>query len=119
MERTILATVDGSALSHTVLHYLPAIVRPNDEIVLLTVLHFPEARRRTSVGYEALREVSRARHAHRKSRKFLLNVHPDVGSRLLEDERRHVEEVEKRLGVQLVIKPDPELHMEGFEVIPV
>ena len=72
-----------------------------------------------SVGYEALREVSRARHAHRKSRKFLLNVHPDVGSRLLEDERRHVEEVEKRLGVQLVIKPDPELHMEGFEVIPV
>ncbi|MBI2177728.1 MAG: ribonuclease E/G, partial [Candidatus Tectomicrobia bacterium] len=72
-----------------------------------------------SVGYEALREVSRARHTHRKSRKFLLNVHPDVGSRLLEDERRHVEEVEKRLGVQLVIKADPELHMEGFEVIPV
>lgn len=53
MERTILATVDGSTLSHTVLHYLPAIVRPNDEIVLLTVLHFPQARRRTSVGYEA------------------------------------------------------------------
>ncbi|MBI3128884.1 MAG: Rne/Rng family ribonuclease [Candidatus Tectomicrobia bacterium] len=72
-----------------------------------------------SVGYEALREVSRARHAHRKSRKFLLNVHPDVGSRLLEDERRHVEEVERRLGVQLVIKADPELHLEGFEVIPV
>jgi hypothetical protein len=29
-----------------VLKYLPAIVRPNDQIVLLTVLHFPAARRR-------------------------------------------------------------------------
>ncbi|MEK6710817.1 MAG: Rne/Rng family ribonuclease [Nitrospinota bacterium] len=72
-----------------------------------------------TVGYEALREVSRTRRTHRKSQKFLLNVHPDVGSRLMEDERRHVEEVEKRLGVQLVIKADPELHLEGFEVIPV
>jgi len=52
MARTILATIDGSALSQTVLKYLPAIVRPNDEIVLLTVLQFPEARRRATVGYE-------------------------------------------------------------------
>jgi nucleotide-binding universal stress UspA family protein len=35
-----------------VLKYLPAIVRPNDVIVLLTVLHYPEARRRSTSGYE-------------------------------------------------------------------
>lgn len=46
MERTILVTVDGSELSHKVLYYLPAIVRPNDIMVMLTVLGFPKARRR-------------------------------------------------------------------------
>jgi nucleotide-binding universal stress UspA family protein len=47
MERTILATLDGSELSQKVLHFLPAIVRPNDVIVLLTVRSFPAASWRT------------------------------------------------------------------------
>jgi nucleotide-binding universal stress UspA family protein len=52
MDRTVLATLDESALSESILKYLPAIVRPNDIIVLLQVLAYPEALRRSTSGYE-------------------------------------------------------------------
>ncbi len=47
----------------------------------------------------------------------MINVHPEVADRLLEEERPHVEQLESHLNIQLVIKADPELHIEGFEVI--
>ncbi|MEE9274284.1 MAG: Rne/Rng family ribonuclease [bacterium] len=72
-----------------------------------------------TVSFEALREVRRLRRLHELSDKFLVNVSPDVADLLLEEERRHVESLEKSLDVQLVIKADPELHQEGFEVIAI
>jgi nucleotide-binding universal stress UspA family protein len=51
MPRTVLATLDGSDLSQAIIKYIPAIVRADDVIVLLTVLRYPEARRR-GAGYE-------------------------------------------------------------------
>ncbi|MDA1000993.1 MAG: Rne/Rng family ribonuclease [bacterium] len=70
-----------------------------------------------SVSFEALREAGRVRRLHPESEKIMINVHPEVVGLLLEEERHHVEIIEKNLGVQLVIKADPELHIEGFEVI--
>lgn len=43
MERTFLVALDGSPLSEGVMHYLPALVRPNDEITLLKVVPQPSA----------------------------------------------------------------------------
>jgi nucleotide-binding universal stress UspA family protein len=37
MPRQVLVTLDGSALSRSIMQYLPAILRPGDNIVLLTV----------------------------------------------------------------------------------
>ena len=71
----------------------------------------------TSVSYEAMREVRRMRRAHKDASKFLINVHPDVVDILLDEERKHVEELERLLNVQLVMKGDAELHREGFEVV--
>jgi nucleotide-binding universal stress UspA family protein len=45
MTRTVLVTLDGSPHSQEVLQYVPAIVRPNDEILLLRVVSFPAATR--------------------------------------------------------------------------
>ena len=70
-----------------------------------------------SVSYEAMREVRRMRRAHKDAAKFLINVHPEVVDILLDEERRHVEELENLLNIQLVIKGDAELHREGFEVV--
>lgn len=72
-----------------------------------------------SVSFEALREAGRVRRLHPESEKLMLNVHPDVADLLLEEQRQHAEILEKNLAVQLVIKADPELHIEGFEVIAV
>jgi nucleotide-binding universal stress UspA family protein len=52
MDRTVLVTLDGSTLSESILKYVPAIVRPNDIVVLLQVLAYPEGRRRSTTGFE-------------------------------------------------------------------
>ena len=57
------------------------------------------------------------RRTHRDATKFLINVHPEVVDILLDEERKHIEELESMLGIQLVIKGDIELHREGFEVV--
>jgi ribonuclease G len=98
-------------------------VRESLEHVLTGTCPYCEGRGRvksaSTVSYETLREVHRVRNHNKDNRKMLVNVHPDVADRLLEEERRHVEELERRLDAQLVIKADPELHIEGFEVIPI
>jgi nucleotide-binding universal stress UspA family protein len=51
MARSVLVTLDGSHLSSAVLKFIPAIVRPNDEILLLSVVQAPAATRRPRLGY--------------------------------------------------------------------
>jgi ribonuclease G len=96
-------------------------VRESLEHVLTDPCPYCEGRGRVksaaTVSYESLREVRRVCVHHQTSQKILVNVHPEVADRLLEEERPHVEELESHLNIQLVIKADPELHIEGFEVI--
>ncbi|MEE9241503.1 MAG: Rne/Rng family ribonuclease [bacterium] len=98
-------------------------VRESLEHVLTGTCPYCEGRGRvksaSTVSYETLREVRRVRAHHKDNRKLMINVHPEVADRLLEEERRHVEELERRLNTQFVIKADPDLHIEGFEVIPI
>jgi len=98
-------------------------VRESLEHILTDNCPYCEGRGRvkspSTVSYEALREVRRVRAHSKGNQKFLINVHPDVADRLLEEERPHVEILENYLNLQLVIKADPELHIEGFEVIAI
>jgi len=98
-------------------------VRESLEHVLTDHCPYCEGRGRvkstSTVSYEALREVRRVRVKNQESRKLMVNVHPAVADRLLEEERPHMEELEGYLNIQLVIKADPELHIEGFEVIAI
>ncbi len=98
-------------------------VRDNLQRVLCGTCPYCEGRGRikspATISYEALREVRRVRRNHPSNRKVMINVHPDVADLLLEDERCHVEELENKLNIQLVVKADLELHQEGFEVIPI
>jgi nucleotide-binding universal stress UspA family protein len=51
MAREILVTLDGSKLSESIIKFIPGIVRPNDQIILLTVPHLPAATRGRRGGY--------------------------------------------------------------------
>jgi ribonuclease G len=98
-------------------------VRESLEHVLTGACPYCEGRGRVksaaTVSFETLREARRVRAHHPDCQKLLINVHPDVADRLLEEERPHVEELENHMGAQLVIKADTELHIEGFEVIAI
>ncbi len=96
-------------------------VRDSIQRTLCTTCPYCEGRGQVksaiSVSYEAMREVRRMRRAHKDATKLLINAHPEVVDILLDEERKHVEDLESRLKVQLVIKDDSELHRERFEVV--
>jgi nucleotide-binding universal stress UspA family protein len=50
MARRVLVTLDGSRLSEAIIPFLPAILRPNDEVMLFTVGAPPHAVRRPRAG---------------------------------------------------------------------
>ena len=51
MAREVLVTLDGSSLSESVVKFIPGLVRPNDEIILLMVPAIPPATRTARPGY--------------------------------------------------------------------
>jgi nucleotide-binding universal stress UspA family protein len=51
MVREVLVTLDGSTLSESVIKFIPGLVRPNDEIILLMVPQIPPATRSPRQGY--------------------------------------------------------------------
>jgi ribonuclease G len=50
-------------------------------------------------------------------RELLLRVHPDVAGALQGEERAILEELERELGVTILLRADPELHHERFDVV--
>ncbi|MFQ5894212.1 MAG: ribonuclease E/G [Nitrospinota bacterium] len=71
----------------------------------------------TSVTYEVLREIRRVWARNPDTPKALATVHPQVADLLLDEEAPYVEALERELGLKVVIKADPELHQEGYEVV--
>lgn len=50
---------------------------------------------------------------------LLLRVHPEVARALQQEERAILAELERSLGVRLLLQSDPELHHERFDVVEV
>jgi ribonuclease G len=63
------------------------------------------------------REVLRQR--GRSQRELLLRVHPEVARALQGDERAVLEELERELGVPILLQADSELHHEAFDILEV
>jgi ribonuclease G len=53
------------------------------------------------------------------SKELLLRVHPEVARALQREERAVVEELERELGVAILIQADPKLHHTGFDILEV
>jgi ribonuclease G len=71
-----------------------------------------------TVCYEVLRELRRA-FTSAEEKKALVTVNSMVADMLYDEERQGVEELEKEFQKKIVIKADPNLHQEQYEVIMV
>ena len=63
-----------------------------------------------------LLHLQRARSANSE---LLLRVHPEIARALQQEERAILDELERSLGVHILIQSDPELHHERFDVVEV
>jgi ribonuclease G len=71
-----------------------------------------------TVCYEVLRELRRA-FMNAEEKKALVTVNSVVADMLYDEERQGVEELEKEFLKKIVIKADPNLHQEQYEVVMV
>jgi ribonuclease G len=71
-----------------------------------------------TICYEVLREIRRA-FSSAEEKKALVTVNSVVADLLYDEERQGVEEVEKEFQKKIVIKADPNLHQEQYEVVMV
>jgi len=70
-----------------------------------------------TVCYEIFRELRRLGFST-KEKKVMVTVHPTVANLLYDEERKSVDELEKELLKKIIVKNDPALHMEQFEITP-
>ncbi len=71
-----------------------------------------------TICYEVFREIRRA-FAGSEEKKALVTVNSVVADMLYDEERQGVEELEKEYQKKIVIKADPNLHQEQYEVVMV
>jgi ribonuclease G len=71
-----------------------------------------------TICYEVFRELRRA-FAGADEKKALVTVNSVVADMLYDEERQGVEELEKEFEKKIVIKADPNLHQEQYEVVMV
>jgi len=72
----------------------------------------------TTICYEIFREIRRAG-ASREESKVVVTVHPSVANLLFDEERSGVELLEREYNKRLVIKADPHLHQEQYDIMMV
>ncbi len=70
---------------------------------------------RTTVG-EILQEAYKLREAVRDSKDVILRVHPEVARELKSSENQYLEELEEILGRPVLVKGDPTLHQEKYDL---
>jgi ribonuclease G len=70
-----------------------------------------------TVSNEILREIARTANLA-GGRSIVIEAHPTVADILTEDERQHIETMERDLGRSIVIKSNPALHHEEYTLTP-
>lgn len=71
-----------------------------------------------TVCYEVFRDIRKS-FASAEEKKALVTVNSLVADMLYDEERHGVEELEREFGKKIVIKADPNLHQEQYEVVMV
>jgi ribonuclease G len=70
-----------------------------------------------TVTNEILRELVKAAPLT-SARSLLVEAHPSVAGTLMEEDRQHIEMLERELGKSILIKANPDHHHEEYDVTP-
>jgi ribonuclease G len=69
-----------------------------------------------TVVYEIFREIRRLEHSP-DEQKIIIGAHPSVAGLLLEEEHEGVEDLERESSRKVIIKADPSLHLEQYDLV--
>jgi ribonuclease G len=72
---------------------------------------------RRTMCYEILRDLRRERR-DLFGRKVMVLTHPEVAGLFCDEEREPLERLERELQANIVVKGQPDLHMEQYEISP-
>ena len=70
----------------------------------------------TTIGYELFRKIRKLSRIT-KDKKILVTVHPNVANFIFDEERQIIEEMEKESQKRIVIKGDPSIHVEEYDIL--
>ena len=70
----------------------------------------------TTVAYDIFREIRRIGRGS-EEQKIVVGAHPQVVGLLYDEEHEGVEELERDYNVKIIVKPDPALHLEQYDII--
>ncbi|RLB01630.1 MAG: Rne/Rng family ribonuclease, partial [Deltaproteobacteria bacterium] len=70
-----------------------------------------------TVCYEILRELQRERKEF-FGRSIMVTAHSAIANLLCDEESNNVEKMEEELQARIIIKGDPHLHLEQYEIVP-
>jgi ribonuclease G len=82
--------------------------------------HYCEGRGYTkspaSVVYEIFREIRRLE-SSQEEQKIVIGAHPSVAQLLFEEEHQGVQDLEREYNRKIIIKADPSLHLEQYDLV--
>jgi ribonuclease G len=70
----------------------------------------------TTVAYDIFKDVRRIG-SEALDGKLVIGAHPVVAGLLLDEERQGIEDLEQEYKARIVIKPDPALHLEQYDLV--
>ncbi|MBW1979594.1 MAG: Rne/Rng family ribonuclease [Deltaproteobacteria bacterium] len=70
---------------------------------------------KTTICYEIFREIERE-HETLFGRSIMVTAHPEVAHLLYDEERQHLEELERKLQGRITVQTDNHLHLEQYEI---
>lgn len=70
----------------------------------------------TTVVYDLFRDVRRIG-SEAQEQKIVIGAHPSVASLLYDEEHEGLEDLERTYNTKLIVKPDPALHLEQYDLI--
>ena len=70
----------------------------------------------TTICYEIFREIRRSA-ASSSSSKIMVTVNSSVANLLYDEERQGIDELENRYKKKIIIKADPNLHLEQYDIV--
>ena len=69
-----------------------------------------------TICYELFRDIRRVGPTQ-DEKLLIIGAHPNVASVLTDEESHAVAELERECRVKMVIKPDPTLHIEQYDIV--